>query len=288
MEQKNVLFIGGDKRMSYAAERMFESGYFVKGFSLFPIRNYGYNECDEESIPAEISKADTVVLPIPCSPEYKLNDSVLITFSDCIDKILPGTSVYGGLISSDIKHMLNDKSVHVFDYYKWERVSAANSVPTAQGVLKTILSLTEKTLDNVKVIVTGYGKSGSAICSILNSLHVNVVAVARSRKSREMANAAGITCKSFDLLADEVHDADFIINTVPALVITSKVIANLPDEACIIDIASAPYGTDFDAAKERGIFAVAAGGLPGKTAPQTAGIILADAIISHMRGEKIE
>ena len=51
------------------------------------------------------------------------------------------------------------------------------------------------------------------------------------------------------------------------------------EKTLFIDLASKPGGIDFDAAAELGIKAIWALGLPGKTAPVTAGEIIAETVI---------
>ena len=51
-------------------------------------------------------------------------------------------------------------------------------------------------------------------------------------------------------------------------------------DSIIIDLASEPCGTDFSAAKELGITAEKALGLPGKFAPKTAGEILKETVLN--------
>jgi dipicolinate synthase subunit A len=50
----------------------------------------------------------------------------------------------------------------------------------------------------------------------------------------------------------------------------------------VIDLASAPGGTDFNAARELGLKAELAPGLPGIVAPVTAGRIIAELIVRHL------
>ena len=54
----------------------------------------------------------------------------------------------------------------------------------------------------------------------------------------------------------------------------------------LIDLSS-KGGFDFERAKDLGISCKKLPGIPGKTAPQTAGEILAKTVISLLRGEKI-
>ena len=81
---------------------------------------------------------------------------------------------------------------------------------------------------------------------------------------------------------------DIIINTVPAQVIDRKILKNVRPDCLIIDVASAPYGTDFAAAHELGINALQCSSLPGKTAPKTAGRIIADAVINILKEREYE
>ena len=81
---------------------------------------------------------------------------------------------------------------------------------------------------------------------------------------------------------------DILINTVPAQVIDRKILKNVRPDCLIIDVASAPYGTDFAAAHELGINALQCSSLPGKTAPKTAGRIIADAVINILKEREYE
>ena len=64
----------------------------------------------------------------------------------------------------------------------------------------------------------------------------------------------------------------------------------LPGGALIIDLASLPGGTDFAAAEELGLHAEHALALPGRCAPQTAGALIAQTVLTILeeRGEYAE
>ena len=82
-----------------------------------------------------------------------------------------------------------------------------------------------------------------------------------------------------------------VVNTVPALVITEKIIKELPRDAYIVDIASGEGGTDFACAREYGIHADHVLGIPGKYAPKESAYILERSverfILQQKQGEKI-
>jgi dipicolinate synthase subunit A len=81
-----------------------------------------------------------------------------------------------------------------------------------------------------------------------------------------------------DRLMNEVGNIDLLFNTIPTMIVTAQIIANLPSRAVIIDLASKPGGTDFRFAEKRGMKAMLAPGLPGIVAPKTAGRIIADCL----------
>ena len=92
----------------------------------------------------------------------------------------------------------------------------------------------------------------------------------------------GLTPFQIEELSDQVEDVDLLFNTIPALVVTSRVIAHMPHRAVIIDLASKPGGVDFGYAEKRGIKALLAPSLPGLVAPKTAGRILAMTIVQDL------
>jgi dipicolinate synthase subunit A len=79
-------------------------------------------------------------------------------------------------------------------------------------------------------------------------------------------------------LYDQAANIDLLFNTIPSMIVTAQIIANIPHRAVIIDLASKPGGTDFRFAEKRGIKAHLAPGLPGIVAPKTAGRIMAETL----------
>jgi len=88
----------------------------------------------------------------------------------------------------------------------------------------------------------------------------------------------GLTPFHIGEVRQHVTNVDFIFNTVPQLILTAEVIAQMPQSAFILDLASKPGGTDFRYAERRGIKALLAPGLPGIVAPKTAGQIMAQTL----------
>ena len=66
-----------------------------------------------------------------------------------------------------------------------------------------------------------------------------------------------------------------ICNTVPAVLLTREVLSAVSPDALVLDLASKPGGVDWEAAKALSVRVVWALSLPGRTAPVTAGEIIA-------------
>jgi dipicolinate synthase subunit A len=73
---------------------------------------------------------------------------------------------------------------------------------------------------------------------------------------------------------------------VPALVVTARVLKCTRPDVLIVDLATKPGGTDFEAAARLGRQAVLAPALPGKVAPKTAGRILGQVVADLLVQEK--
>ena len=120
---------------------------------------------------------------------------------------------------------------------------------------------------------------------ILLSLSANTIVCARSLPQLARADEMGATTLHISSLAMALANADVVFNTVPAIVLTEKMLERMRPGSLIVDLASAPGGTDFEAAARLGIKAILALGLPGKVAPKTAGKILADSVPQLIRRE---
>ncbi|MNV74013.1 Dipicolinate synthase subunit A [compost metagenome] len=151
---------------------------------------------------------------------------------------------------------------------------------------------TDITIHGSSCIVLGIGRTGFTLAKTLQGLGANVqVGV---RREADVARAIQMGWKPFKTtdLSASTGDVDLIFNTIPTMIITAQIISKLPRKAVIIDLASAPGGTDFRFAEKRGIKALLAPGLPGIVAPKTAGIIIANTLCQsileefHLRGDE--
>ncbi len=155
-----------------------------------------------------------------------------------------------------------------------EDVGILNAIPTAEGVIQIAMEELPITIHNSKSLVIGLGKCGYTLAWRLRALGSEVYGVTRSSDAIAKAQDLGIHTISYEELADYLPKFDLICNTVPAMILFAERIELIRKDALIIDLASAPGGTDFAAAKQNGIKALLSLGLPGKVAPVTSGRIL--------------
>lgn len=183
-----------------------------------------------------------------------------------------------GFANPLLKKILEDNGINYIELSRLDDLAILNAIPTAEAAIKIAIEETDITLASSNILVYGLGKVGLSLAWRLKALGANTFAVTRDGAAIARGKDLGIEMLTYDSVKTYLPDMDIIFNTVTALVIDKESIALLKEAALIIDLASSPGGTDFSAARERGIKAILAPGLPGKTAPVTAGKILADLI----------
>ena len=157
---------------------------------------------------------------------------------------------------------------------------------TAEGAIGVLLGETERTLWRSRVLVTGWGHVARALAPRLAALGAEVCVCARSPGARAWIAAEGLEALGLPELQDALPGCGIVINTVPAPMLTAARVAGMKPDALILDLASAPGGTDFEAARAFGIRALTAPGLPGKWSPQTAAEAVRDAVYNILEDEK--
>ncbi len=288
---KEILVIGGDRRQIFAAQELLELGFDVK-ISGFDDYDTGCVEkVTADKFSESVAAAGVLVLPYPATRDGKTvtsisNDGVMLGKLTAMLK--NHHTVFAGMLSERWKNAMAEKCSKVYDYSARSDLTMMNAVPTAQGVLKTLFNNIEYTVYSSSVAVTGYGKTAKIIAKYFDALGADVTVFARSAGAVSEAECFGYNALNTCFLKEKAGDFDIFINTVPSMLIDSSVINGMKRSAVIIDIASAPFGTDFAAARAAGIMALQAGSLPGKTAPVSAGRIIARIIASLLGGETDE
>ena len=139
----------------------------------------------------------------------------------------------------------------------------------------------------MKCGVLGYGRVGKVLANTLSSLGAKVTVFARKQSAFAEIYASSMEYKHFDVLSTESNDFDVVINTVPVKVLGDAQLSKLNSDCILVEVASAPFGIDFQSAKEKAFKVIKAGSLPGKVAPKTAGEIIGRSILPMIRRQNL-
>lgn len=251
---KTFCVVGYDARQRAAAQALRTAGYCVVG-------------------PENAAQADFVLLPMS---QERVSDEVART----LQGVRPGTLLLAGRPGAPVKKAAREANLPMIDYFRRPELECLNAVPTAEGCLALLLQLRQRTIWENDFLVLGYGRVGRAVARRLALLGGHVTVAARSPEQRANARCAGHHAEPLTALADLLPTFDTVINTIPAMVLCRDLLQKLPPEALVIDLASRPGGTDFAAASALGIRAEHAVALPGKCAPRTAGILIAQTVLA--------
>jgi dipicolinate synthase subunit A len=278
-----VLMLGGDARQLEVIRKLSEldASVTVCGFdglhsSLDGAVHAGFEE-------ALFENADALLLPAVGTDD---NGQIHAVFSDLeivlteqhMAKLPSHCTVYTGMAKPYLKQLCGQFGLRLVELFDRDDVAIYNSIPTAEGALMMAIQHTDITIHGSQSMVLGFGRTGFTMARALHGLGAKVkVGV---RRSEHFARASEMGFEPFytGALLQNAGNIDLLFNTIPTMIVTAQIIANLPSRAVIIDLASKPGGTDFRFAEKRGIKAMLAPGLPGIVAPKTAGRIIAECL----------
>ncbi len=260
-----ILVLGGDKRIVYAAgelKREAEVDMFaVAGHDTEPNGQY-----------------DCVLLGLPCSRDGKTINAPMydraLPLCRAVEFARTGGMLLGGMICDELSRLCVKYDIACEDYYLSESLILKNAVPTAEGALAIGINSLDTQLMGEKVLITGYGRIARLLAKYLSALCAEVTVVCRSEEQRALAYVNGLRAADFPTLKDIIGEFSLIYNTVPAEVFGEEEISAARKGAVYIELASAS-GIDVFRAERQGINVINAQGLPAKTAPLTAGRIIA-------------
>ncbi|MBR1529714.1 MAG: dipicolinate synthase subunit DpsA [Oscillospiraceae bacterium] len=283
---KTVIVAGGDLRYGYTAAALAEKfETYAVGFTRQIIPDQvNLIESAADGLPMY----DILVLPMPVSDDGVLVNAPFsqsnLSLKGLISRLRPNAVVLGGKFGKS-KALFEEAGIETVDYLACEELSTRNAVPTAEGAVQMMLEEMPCTIYGSKVLLLGFGRIGSRLAYTLHAMGAEVTVAARDVVKRAQAEMLGCRSIPFTELETCAEQFDVICNTVPAKVITESVLEKIREDALILDLASKPGGIDWDAAQKLGRRVVWALSLPGKTAPVTAGEIIAKTIL-HILEER--
>lgn len=279
---KKIVLLGGDARERTLLSSLKQSKAELQILGQPELES----TCKAEiitSLSQVATDVDAVIAPMTGVDEnYKIKktfvDGEIILTEDFFARLQPQTKFFIGFAKPKIKEWCQNYELDLIELAALDELAILNAIPTAEGAINEAIKHSQITLHNNNAFVLGLGRVGKTIARMLNGMGSKTFGVARKPKDLARALEMGLKPVDFKDLKQEIEQADFIFNTVPTLVLDREILSCLKADAVVIDVASAPGGTDFEAATELGVSAHLALGLPGKVAPKSAGQILGDII----------
>jgi dipicolinate synthase subunit A len=286
---RSFTFIGGDKRQREALSLMADMGYDIKVFGL-ALRGIRGQVKEYASLCLELFESDVLVLPIPYRDKEGYIDMDMaglelekVDLEDLFHYVKPPTIIILGRADQDFMALAKEKSIEYYDLLKEESFSILNAIPTAEGAIQIAMENSPITLHGSKALVLGYGRIGKSLSRMLKGIGAHVSVGARKDQDLAWLRERGFEPIHINSLGKVLASQNFIFNTIPYLILDKKALKKVNKDALIIDLASYPGGTDFEAAKDLGIRARLDLSLPGKVAPQTAGKIILDTMLKLVK-----
>jgi dipicolinate synthase subunit A len=276
MKENIFLILGGDERSLYLGE------YLEK--QKLQVCYYAFSDTNcFENLSEAINSTEYIILPLPFTKDRLTLNAPLfdekVEIKDICTLLKKGNIVIGGQLPESFKETLTDTEIEFYDYFLLDELAIFNAIPTAEGVVEILIKNLPITIHSMKCAILGYGRVGKVLAETLKSLGAEVTIFARKERDKADAFTKGYKFASFPSLKNTEYKFDALINTVPQKVLGRDEMKNITSDCLFIEIASAPFGIDFQAAKEFAFDVIKANSLPGKVAPKTAGEIIGRSIL---------
>lgn len=266
-----MCFVGGDRRMSVAADMFGSDGYDVVGYAMPYCK-----KCGEE----QMLLCDALILPTPCTFDGKTVYSPLSSetvYLGEIKEIAASKPVYCGKVPQEYSGFI--------DYYD-DALQVSNAAPTAEAAIAIAIEHSDRTLMQSRALIIGGGRVAKALAQRLAALGCKTTVAAR--KAADRAYFKSIYCDTCDIagMSKVIGGADIIFNTVPARILNAECLEAIRRGTPLIELASSPYCIDQSQAGACGIEFIKAPGLPGKYFCITAGEAIYERIKEYILNEE--
>ena len=244
--------------MIFVCNYLKEKGYVVDTLGLFENDN------------GDIKTADMIILPVPLTRD-KVNINCTLTSKqiplDILKSARREAKIFGGG-----KLPLNNYT----DYLAKDEYAIKNAVLTAEGAISYAIYNTEFSLWESRILVIGYGRLGKVLADRIKSFSPHLTVSARSKRDFATLDMLGINHIKTEDIGKFDKQFDVIFNTV-------DIKLDYKGNALFIDLSSSGGVNE----ENNGLKYIKLPGVPGKTAPQTAGKIIAETVISlaNVKGE---
>lgn len=263
-----ILFVGGDKRMEYAA---------LKLSKRFGVSFYG-----EEL--SEVYQA--VVLPLPLTKDsatvFSPNFENPLTFEELFDEINKytdeHTTVFAGGGCYKLTELCEKLGLKLVNYFDDEPLTLQNAALTAEAAMCMLSQSGDGALLNSQTLILGSGRIAVFLAERLRACQSNVTIAARNAAKRERLRLNGFDTIPLEYIPNVIQTFDYVSNTIPAPLFDEKLFSKMKSGSVYQELATMPSEfkkTMTSSAPHCGVKYINAGGLPGKYFPKAAGEFIA-------------
>lgn len=275
MQEHDVLWaLGGDERYSWAVRDFRDKGFSVKTWGV---------PGEKDHVPhmqEALAGARLVLLPMKpfCGEELKISGEAVDT-ARLPELLGEGAILIAGSFPAKIEAWLQGQGIRCVNVLEWEPYLLINGAITAEGAVSLALRAMNRTVAGANILVIGWGRIGEALSRKIQALDGRVTVAVRREEQKTKAKLLGFHGVTTGVYEDGLEKYDLIVNTVPQKIISPKQFETIREDCTLIELASKPGGFPESQHVLQGQ------GLPGKTAPRTAGEILAWAVRDCLYGE---
>lgn len=284
----HLIIIGGDSRYLEVINDVKEKHRLTLiGYdNMYFVENSITSSTLEE---ADFQTADGILLPVHGTTETgevtaEFSDGTFTLTKELIEKTPEHCVIYTGISNDFLKKAAAKRQMEII--FARDDIAIFNSISTAEATLEIAIKNTSHTIHGATVSVLGFGRVGFTVARLFQNVGATVNVYVRNSADIARITEMGMIGKYIANIKDGIAESSICINTIPQLMLDAETLNAMGRDVLVIDLASAPGGTDFTYAEEQGIKAIHALGLPGKTAPASAGKILADTILTLLQGNR--
>lgn len=228
---------------------------------------------------SSIEEADVVICPIPFSRDDIYINGESIKIDELLNKLKDSNKiVISGAIKSNIKEKLAKNNLKFFDLMDYEQFSVMNAVATSEGAIRKAIEMTDTTLNNSNILILGYGRIGKILARNLSGFGANIYCEARKKRDIAIIKSMGYNEVDLEDLDNVLENMDIIFNTIPSMILDAKRLDVLKKNVCLIDLASAPGGIDFEYCSKNNLNVSWYLAIPSKDSPYSAALYIKETI----------
>ena len=267
-----VALVGGDRRSALLAQLLWRDGHRVRCYALEKALLPA--EIPRDScLPAALYGADAVILPVPAEKGPLLNTPLSaqnLMLEELWDNLWPEQWVFGGGFGEASAARALQGGQILCDLLRRPGFVTGNAALTAEAAVGILIRESEGSLRHSRCLLLGCGRIGKLLARKLAGLGADVTVMARKAADRALIAELGYTPLEPEALEGRIGDFDLIVNTVPARVLSDAALCCVAPEALLLELASPPGGFNRDLARNIGLRALIAPGLPGQYSPLAA------------------